>query len=89
MLFPTLKLFLDRLADEVRPALAFLKNGVNTIQRPFGESGRGLLVVDLLSAHWHIIDDITNYYKPSFTRYHLFTFPKLMISSIHQTGRRT
>ncbi len=66
MPLPTLQLFLNGLADEVCAPLAVLKGGVNAVKSPLGESGRGLLVVDLLPTHAPKIDDITNYYKPHF-----------------------
>jgi hypothetical protein len=84
MFFPALQFPLDRLANEVRALFALVQNGVDAVKRSLGEARRHLLMVDLFSAHALRIDDITNCYKPYFTRYHLFTSPLLMISSIHQ-----
>jgi hypothetical protein len=84
MLFSTLKLPLDGLSDEIGALLAIVQYGVHAVQRALWQAGRDLLMVDLFSAHALRIDDITNCYKPYFTRYHLFTSPLLMISSIHQ-----
>ncbi len=62
------KLPFNRFADEVCPPLIILKGVVNALKRAFREASRGLFVVDLgaPSDHDRRIDDITNYYKPSF-----------------------
>ena len=76
---------LNRLPDQVgaafRPALGFPQGGINAGQRPLGESGGGLLVVDLFPAHTPKIDDITKCYKARFCRYHLLTTHGYLISS--------
>lgn len=97
MLFPTLKLPLDGLANEVGLLFVGFQGGLNPGQRPRRETGRGLFVVDLRASalsHDHYIDDITNCYKPHFMgvsgficRYLLLTLSELVISLNHQTGR--
>lgn len=42
---------LDGIAEEVRPLLAIVQNGVNPVQGSGWESGRGLLVIDPLASH--------------------------------------
>lgn len=88
MFFPTLKLPLDSLSDEVRALFVVVQNGVHAVQRALWQAGWGLLEIDLFSAHPQNIDDITNCYKPYFRGYHLLPSYGFMISSIHQTGRR-
>lgn len=49
---PPLQFPLDRLADEVCPALPVLKNPVNPGQRAVRESGGSLFVIYLCAAHF-------------------------------------
>lgn len=49
--FPPLQFALYSLADQLRPLLAILKNGVHAIQRALWKASRNLLVINLFSAH--------------------------------------
>lgn len=66
MPFPPFQLPLDRLADEIRAPLFLFQDRINPVKRPLWETGRGLLMVYLASAHARKIDDITNCYKHYF-----------------------
>jgi hypothetical protein len=84
MFFPTLKLPLNSLTDEVGALFALLQDGIHTVQGALWKAARDLLEIDLFSAHFANIDDITNCYKGYFIRYHLFTSSRLLISSIYR-----
>jgi hypothetical protein len=58
------QLSLYGLPNEVGPFLAIFKNGVYPGQRPLGESGRHLFMVDQFSAHGGIIYMISPIDKP-------------------------
>lgn len=86
MLFPTFQLSGDRFPQEVGKAFALVAGGLNALKGALGEACQRLFVIDLFSAHGQNIDAITYCYKPLFCCYHLFTFPELLLSSIHQQG---
>lgn len=83
-----LQLPLDGIPHQIGAVFALFQDGIHAVKRALRETGRHLLVVDLLSAHTHRIDDITNYYKSYFCRYLLLRSPNLLISSIHQQRSR-
>lgn len=84
--FPTLKLPLHGLSNEVGALLAFVQNGVHSLKRALWQPCRDLLVIDAWPAHCRNIDDITNCYKGYFSRYHLLQSSPLLISS--KTSKR-
>lgn len=81
MTLTTLQFPLDSLPNEVGSLFPLVQDGINSGQRPLGESRRHLFVIDLLASHGLIIGDITKCYKPHFCRYHLLTLPEYLISS--------
>lgn len=54
---------LDGLADQIGQLLAILQNRLHSLPGALWEPCRNLLMVDLFSAHWRNIDDITYCYK--------------------------
>jgi hypothetical protein len=61
--FTPLQLALDGLADQIGQLLAILQNRLHSLPGALWEPCRNLLMVDLFSAHWRNIDDITYCYK--------------------------
>ncbi len=87
MTFAPLQFSFHCLSDEVCTLFALVQNGVHALKGALRKAARNLLEIDLFSAHTRNIDDITNCYKPYFSRYQLLQSLYLMISSIHQTWR--
>lgn len=90
MTLPPLQFPRHSLPEEVGLTLPLIQDGLNSLEGSGGEAANGLFVVDLgaSSRHGGIIDAITNYYKSKNRCYHLLTRSELLLSSIHQNGRR-